>query len=298
LILISFKRNVKSHIFTVIYLLIFLCSSAQTNELKVMTFNIRYDNPSDGEYGWDNRKEMVFAVFQNYKPEIICCQEALKGQVDQIREHLTSYKYYGVGREDGKDSGEFSVVFFDSVRFSRKGGSTFWLSETPDIPGSRSWNAACTRIVTWIRLFDKIEKRCLLVFNTHFDHMSELAREESARLLLTRMKEIAGQETVILTGDFNATDTSGAYKILTRADSDYPLNDTRKLAGKSSSGPPYSFIGFPFHPVKDEIIDFIFISRNSDLRVVKSRIVDFHRKDKYPSDHLPVLTQFKYVRKK
>jgi endonuclease/exonuclease/phosphatase family metal-dependent hydrolase len=279
------------------FLMIF-CSSGHAQELGVMTFNIRYDNPSDNEYSWNNRKEMVFAVFQKYNPEIICVQEALKGQVDQIREYLAKYKYYGVGRDDGKDSGEFSAIFYDSVRFTRKDGSTFWLSETPDIPGSRSWNAACTRIVTWVMLYDKKENRCLLVFNTHFDHISEQARVESARLLLTKIKQIAGKETVILTGDFNSTDTSSAYNILTGTDSVYPMNDTHKLAGKNSYGPPYSFIGFPFNPNKNEIIDFIFISVNADLKVIKSSIIDFHRKDKYPSDHLPVMTQFEYIRKK
>jgi len=290
--------QVKSLIFYLIFLLIFLCSSAQTNELKVMTFNIRYDNPSDNEYSWNNRKEMVFAVLQNYKPDIICLQEALKRQVDQIQEYLTRYKCSGVGRDDGKDAGEFSALFYDSVRFTRQGGSTFWLSETPDIPGSRSWNAACTRIVTWVKLFDKKENRYLLVFNTHFDHISELARIESARLLLTKIKEIAGRETVILTGDFNATYTSATYNILTGHDSVFPMNDTRKLAGKNSDGPPFSFIGFPSNPEKDEIIDFIFISRNSDLRIIKNSIIDFHMKDKYPSDHLPVMTQFEYNSKK
>ena len=290
--------QVKSLIFYLIFLLIFLCSSAQTNEFKVMTFNIRYDNPSDNEYSWNNRKEMVFAVLQNYKPDIICLQEALKRQVDQIQEYLTRYKCSGVGRDDGKDAGEFSALFYDSVRFTRQGGSTFWLSETPDIPGSRSWSAACTRIVTWIRLFDKKENRDLMVFNTHFDHLSEQARVESARLLINRIKQIAGQEIVILAGDFNTTDTTGAYHIITKPDPDFSMDDTRKLAGKNSTGPPYTFIGFPFHPEKNDIIDFIFISRNYDLRVVENLIIDFHRNDKYPSDHLPVMTRFEYAIKK
>jgi endonuclease/exonuclease/phosphatase family metal-dependent hydrolase len=288
----------KNQIFSVIYLLLVLCSSAQTKDLKIMSFNIRYDNPSDNEYSWAKRKEMVFEVFQKYNPAIIGIQEALKGQVDQIQEFLTGYKCTGVGRDDGKAAGEFAVVFFDSLRFENKGGSTFWLSETPDVPGSKSWNAACTRIVTWVRLLDKKENRILVVFNTHFDHISEQARLESARLLSSRIKQIAGQETVILTGDFNSTDTSAAYGLLTSQDSPSAMLDTRKLAGKNATGPPYTFIGFPFHPEKDEIIDFIFISKNSGLRIAQHSIIDFHRNDKYPSDHLPVLTQFEYLIKK
>jgi endonuclease/exonuclease/phosphatase family metal-dependent hydrolase len=295
---LTYRFKYRNLLFTIVYLLIFICSSAQTNDLKVMTFNIRYDNPSDNEYSWANRKEMVFEVLQKYNPAIIGFQEALKGQVDQIRAYLTGYKYTGVGRDDGKTAGEFAVVFFDSLRFEKKGGSTFWLSETPDIPGSKSWNAACTRIVTWVRLLDKKENRILVVFNTHFDHISEQARLESARLLLTKIKQIAGQETVILTGDFNSTDTSAAYGLLTSQNSLSAMLDTRKLAGKNATGPPYTFIGFPFHPEKDEIIDFIFMSVNSDLKVIKNSIIDFNRNGRYPSDHLPVLTQFEYIIKK
>jgi endonuclease/exonuclease/phosphatase family metal-dependent hydrolase len=285
-------------LFTAIYLLLVLCSSAQTNDLKVMSFNIRYNNPSDNEYSWANRKEMVFEVLQKFNPGIIGFQEALKGQVDQIQEYLTGYKYTGVGRDDGKTAGEFAVVFYDSLRFEKKGGSTFWLSETPDVPGSKSWGSACNRIVTWVRLLDKKENRFLVVFNTHFDHISEQARLESARLLSTRIQQIAGQETVILTGDFNSTDTSAAYFLLTSQNSHSAMLDTRKLAEKNATGPPYTFIGFPFHPAKDEIIDFIFISGNSDLKVIENRIIDFNQNGRYPSDHLPVLTQFEYLIKK
>ena len=294
---IVFDYKFKKFIFTVIYLLIFFCSSAHTEDLKVMTFNIRYDNPSDNEYAWINRREMVFALLQNYKPEILCFQEALKNQVDQIRNYLKKYKHVGVGRDDGQDSGEFCVIFYDTMRFEKRDCATFWLSETPELPGSRSWNAACTRIVTWVMLFDKMQNRYLVVFNTHFDHVSEQARLESAWLLSARIRQIAGRENVILTGDFNATDNSGAYHFLTNPDSAYSMNDTRKLAGKNSEGPPYTYVGFPFQPEKDEIIDFIFISKNSDLRVIRNSIIDFHRNDKYPSDHLPVMAQFEYLKK-
>jgi endonuclease/exonuclease/phosphatase family metal-dependent hydrolase len=285
----------KYFISSAFFLFIFLCSSAQTNELKVMTFNIRYDNPSDNEYSWDRRKEMVFTVMNDYSPDIICIQEGLKVQVDQISENLKKYDHAGVGRDDGLEKGEYSAIFFASSRFTKMEDSTFWLSETPGVPGSRSWNAACTRIVTWVRLFDKKANRELLVFNTHFDHISVRARNESAKMLSAWIRRIAGKENVILTGDFNATDTSSAITFLTSPGSRYPMIDTRKLAGKDSFGPPYSFVGFPFHPQKDEIIDFIFIPADSGFRVMKSTIIDFHKDDKYPSDHLPVLTQLDYI---
>jgi endonuclease/exonuclease/phosphatase family metal-dependent hydrolase len=287
------------HLLVSLFLLLsFLASSAQKADLKVMTFNIRYDNPSDGEFSWENRKNMVFRVLDDEQPAIIGFQEALKGQVDQIRDHLKGYKSEGVGRDDGRDAGEFSIIFYDSSRFERTEGATFWLSETPVIPGSKSWNSACTRIVTWVRLLDKKQNQQLVIFNTHFDHISEQARVESAKLVSSRMNTIAGKETVILMGDFNSSDTSAAYHFLTGTATEYPMKDTRELAGKNSTGPPYSFVGFPFHPLIGEIIDFIFINQNSDLRVLRNQIIDFHVNGKYPSDHLPVIAEFEYSQKK
>jgi endonuclease/exonuclease/phosphatase family metal-dependent hydrolase len=270
---------------------------AQEADLKVMTFNIRYDNPDDSIYSWSNRKTMVFDMLGQYKPAILCVQEALKGQADQLKKYLKGYTYCGVGRDDGMEAGEYSAIFYDSTRFVNQGGSTFWLSETPGVPGSKSWNTACTRIVTWARLFDTKKNRQLLVFNTHFDHVSEEARQKSARLLSARMSMITGTENVILTGDFNSTDTSAAYRTLTDTASAFPVADTRILAGVNFSGPPYTFIGFPFNPMTNEIIDFIFIADNRELLVTGCRIIDYHMNDKYPSDHLPVLTEFKYINK-
>ena len=289
--------KVRSSFPLVILLLTFFFASAQKDELGVMTFNIRYDNPGDNEYSWENRKKMVFAVLADNEPEIIGFQEALKGQVDQLREFLKGYGYAGVGRDDGKYGGEFSPVFYDTARFVLEAASTFWLSESPDVPGTRSWNSACNRIVTWVRLFDRQAKRTIFVFNTHFDHISEQARIESANLIVNRIERIAGNETVILTGDLNSTDTSMTYRILTDPSSGHPMQDTRKMALDHASGPSYSFVGFPFNPGRNEMIDFIFITENPGLRVLWNKVIDYHVNDKYPSDHLPVLTKFEYNQK-
>jgi endonuclease/exonuclease/phosphatase family metal-dependent hydrolase len=281
----------------VFLILVILClgtfgAFAQQDDFRVMTFNIRYDNPDDGEYSWKNRKTLVKEVLDLNKPQIIGFQEALKNQVSDLQSILKGYNHSGVGRDDGKDAGEFSVIFYDTLRYTFKEGSTFWLSETPEIPGSVSWNSACTRIVTWVKLIDRTSKMTICVFNTHFDHVSELARVESARLLLKRMKLIAGSNPVILTGDFNATDTTAACKILTDPRSVFPMNDSRTMSGKEASGPSCSYVGFPFHPKDGELIDFIFVSANSGLKVKKTNVITFHRKDKYPSDHLPVMAIF------
>lgn len=287
--------KVKSPFFAIVLLLTVFFASAQHDELNVMTFNIRYDNPSDNEYSWANRKKMVFAVLAEYGPAIIGFQEALKGQVDQVQDYLKGYGRAGVGRDDGKEAGEFCVIFYDSARFAMKDGATFWLSESPDVPGTRSWNSACNRIVTWVKLFDKLANRTIFVFNTHFDHISEQARIESAKLIMHRMDSIAGNGTVILTGDFNSTDTSRSYQILTDPSHSHPLRDTRKLAGTNASGPSFSFVGFPFNPEEGNLIDFIFISEDPGLKVLQNEVIGYHVKDKYPSDHLPVLATFEYT---
>jgi endonuclease/exonuclease/phosphatase family metal-dependent hydrolase len=253
--------------------------------LKVMTFNIRYDNPDDGIYSWDNRKPMVFTVLKQESPDIIGFQEVLKSQLDDIAGAFPGYEWSGVGRDDGKELGEYSVIFYKKERFEKTGGSTFWLSETPEIPGSRSWNAACNRIVTWVKLKDKKSGSVFFVFNTHFDHASEQARQESAKLFLDRIKAISGDAIAVITGDFNDTAGSIPYSILTRGPD--RLLDSGVWAG-AKSGPGYSFIGFPFKPEPGNLIDFIF-TRNLEPALIRSHtVLSYNKHGKYPSDHLPV----------
>lgn len=268
--------------------------SQQGGELKVMTFNIRFDNPTDSIYSWDNRKRMVFQLLDQRKPAIIGLQEALKKQIEEIQLALPSYKHVGVGREDGVDGGEFSPIFYDSTRFTQLNQGTFWLSETPQVPGSKSWGTACTRIVTWVILKEVKSGKIIYCYNTHFDHISDKARLESAKMIQKHMKNFAGGEEVLVTGDFNSNQQGSAYKQLVDRTSIYPLNDTRKLAGIHATGPSYSFVGFPFKPSSEGIIDYIFIKVNSTFKVKSNEIIDFHVGDKYPSDHLPVMTIFSY----
>jgi endonuclease/exonuclease/phosphatase family metal-dependent hydrolase len=242
---------------TVVLFLFCFCLEAASgqNKVKIMTFNIRYDNPADGEFAWQKRIPLVKDLMLQERPDIIGFQEVLENQVDDLLFLLPGYSWSGVGRDDGKKKGEYAAVFYRSNRFEKLDGSTFWLSETPEIPGSRSWNAACTRIVTWVKLKDKTSRQVLFVFNTHFDHASPAAREESAKLLLRDIRKIAGSQTSFITGDFNDTVNSPAIRILTSGG----LEDTRILAGSAADGPGYTFGGFPFHPQKGETIDFIFL---------------------------------------
>ena len=254
-------------------------------EVRIMTFNIRYNNPADSIYSWDQRRTMVLKVIRDAKPGIIGLQEVLKGQLDDLLKGLPGYKAFGVGRDDGKNAGEFSPILYDTLHYSIRNGSVFWISETPGIPGSISWNSACTRIITWVSLTCKNSDESLFVFNTHFDHISGEARENGARMLVAAIDSLCGNDPAIVTGDFNSTDTTRAYKILTSG-KPVVLTDTRK-SGKLPPAVTTTFIGFPADLGKKEIIDFIFI--NKRLKAEDYNIITYNENGRYPSDHLPVL---------
>jgi len=263
---------------------------AQQGSLSVMSFNIRYNNPDDGKYSWENRKQIVYHVIRNNKPSVIGFQEALRSQVDDIQNNTRGYGWSGVGRDDGIDLGEFSVIFYDSARFEKKEGSTFWLSSTPDKPGTRSWNAACNRIVTWVRLTDRQSRISFFIFNTHFDHASGYAREESAMLLKNKVAEIAGDEMAFITGDFNDTVGSRCYNLLTGGPGN--LRNSSTLSQIRPEGPDYTFAGFPFNPEKGNTIDFIFIKNEGNVKVNRHQVLLYNENGFYPSDHLPVMAEF------
>ncbi|MCX6244037.1 MAG: endonuclease/exonuclease/phosphatase family protein [Bacteroidetes bacterium] len=278
----------RKYIIQLLFSVLVFTVSGQT-QLKVLTFNIRYDNPADGEFGWQKRLPLLDSVMQAERPDVIGLQEVLKNQAEDLKKMLKGYAMAGVGRDDGKEKGEYAAVFYRTDRFEKEAGSTFWLSETPEIPGSMSWNTACTRIVTWVKLKNKKSGQVFFVFNTHFDHASLLAREESAKLLLRKIIEIAGSNSSIITGDFNDTESSNTIKTLTSGPQG--LENTRSLSAMPAEGPEYTFIGFPFNPEKENSIDFIFLKNKGNIRVTRHRIITFHRGDKYPSDHLPVCAE-------
>jgi endonuclease/exonuclease/phosphatase family metal-dependent hydrolase len=274
-----------------------LVQSQQLN-LKVMTFNIRYDNPGDGDYRWALRLPMVTEVVRSENPDIIGMQEVLKNQLTDLEKILPDYTHVGVGRDDGKDQGEFAPVFFKSNRFDKRAEGTFWLSETPDVPGSKSWGTACTRIVTWVKLYDKRFRRKVFVFNTHFDHVSKEARNQSAYLLISAIHQVAGKNWVIVTGDFNDREGSSMYKILTGTTLDLSLFNTARTSRTEPMGPDYTYIGFPFQPESGNTIDFIFTRSNVGATVTRHQVITFNVSGKYPSDHLPVATEFELKLKK
>ena len=181
-------------------LFITLPAGASQPTMRVMTYNIRYDNPADSLDNWAYRKDFVASMIRYHDPDIVGIQEGLMHQVDTLAALLPEYRWSGKGRDDGLNAGKFAAIFYRSDRYKLLAENTFWLSPTPDTP-SKGWDAALNRIATWVKLKDLRSDRTLFVFNTHFDHQGITAREESARLLIREIRRIAGKEPVIVTGE-------------------------------------------------------------------------------------------------
>lgn len=263
-------------------------NTAQENpRIKVMTYNIRLDNPEDGINRWLNRKDALCEEIQYQSPDILGVQEALHNQMKDMRRKLKGYISIGVARDDGKKAGEYSAIFYKKKQLKPIRCGTFWLSETPYEPGSRGWDAACNRVVTWAEFKHKASGRHFVAMNTHFDHVGDTARVESAMLIINKAAELAGKLPVIVTGDFNVTDDNRAYRILTYSENEIVLSDTRKRADAEISGPDFSFTGFDPNMKPTDIIDYIFTTWN--VKVISNEIPEFDNNMPYISDHLPVI---------
>lgn len=289
----TFFHTLISGFFTI--LLVAACNSQSSQEsdteLRVMSYNLRFDNPDDGVNAWDNRKDRVANLIKFYEPVFIGTQEGLLHQLEYLEKELDGYEWIGVGRDDGTMSGEFSALFYDTARVELIEGSeqTFWLSETPSEP-SKSWDAALPRIVTYGAFRDRQSAREFFVFNTHFDHIGDTARANSAELIVNRIKKETADKPVILTGDFNATPDSRPYSILTADDSG--LFDAFEVTNLPHTGPLFTFEGFEVKSGIDRRrIDYIFA--NDGIDVNKHAIISSFRGDFYPSDHLPVIADVK-----
>ncbi len=260
-----------------------LCFSTYSQNIKVMTYNIRLDLASDGENRWDNRKEMLAGQVLFYEPDFLGVQEALHNQMDYLAKALPNYKYIGRGRDDGRQQGEYSAIFYNAENFDVLDQATFWLSETPVTP-SKGWDAAYNRVCTYGIFRDKKTGVKLWVFNTHLDHVGNIARVESAKLILQKIKQLNTQNLpVVLTGDFNLEDNSESIKLISTE-----LNDAKKSA-KQVFGPDGTFNAFQFDKPVITRIDYIFTSRN--IAVKKYAVLSDSKNCRYPSDHLPVYTE-------
>ena len=274
-----------------ISLLAAIFSSCETSqELTVMTYNIRYDNERDSINKWNNRKERVTTLISEQAPDIFGIQEGLIQQVRYLDEHLPSYSRCGVGRDDGKEKGEFSALFYNKDKYVLGDCQTFWLSETPTQPGP-GWDANLNRVVSWASLTHKESGREMFFFNTHFDHRGEEARRESANLIIRKIQEIAGDAPIILTGDFNADPQSVPYKTLVQDSTllrDAFIQANEKV--NESSGTYAS--AFHEDNLSDRRIDHVFVSTH--FEVLRHEIINTKQGSYYPSDHLPVKSMLRY----
>jgi len=266
--------------------------SIRSQELNVMTFNIRYNNKNDSLNAWPYRKDNAASQIKFHNVHILGVQEALHEQMMDLSQSLSQYKYVGVGRDDGKTKGEYSAIFYDTIRLKLLGSSTFWLSLTPEIPGSKSWDAAITRVATWAKFTDVRSKKTFFVFNTHFDHMGKEARRESASLLKQKVKNIAGNNPVIITGDFNSKPTDDPIKIITESTDKDKFTDTKAVSLTPHYGPHGTFNAFTSKEIDNEPIDFIFLK--GKWKVLQHATLSQSWGGRFSSDHFPVFAKLSF----
>lgn len=264
-----------------------LVLSLHAQQLNVMTFNIRYNNKEDGENAWPNRKDKAVSQILYHDVQLLGVQEAMHDQMADLTQGLPKFKSVGVGRTDGKTQGEYSAIFYDTTRFKLLQSETFWLSEKPMQVGSVGWDAALCRIVTWAKLRDLKTKKQFYFFNTHFDHVGKKARAESAKMILQKVKEIAGKSPVIVTGDFNAYSSDEPYKLIVDLNNPDRLVDTKEASVTPHYGPTGTFNGFKEKELANEPIDYIFLKNGG--RVLKHATLSQTWAGRFSSDHFPVL---------
>ncbi len=263
-------------------------SGAQRGEfpsLRAMSFNIRYDNPHDGLNAWSYRRERVASILNLHRPDVVGLQEGRLHQVADLVRALPDFAWLGVGRDDGASLGEFAAIFYRPDRLALLDKGNFWLSKTPDVPGSTDWDACCIRIVTWARFFDQITQQEFFFFNTHFDQASKKARRMSAVLLLKRIPALAGSTPLLLTGDLNCDEAAKPYRILTEGEGGWYLQDARTASATPHHGPSATFHAFT--GIYQERIDYIFVANG--MSVLRHATLADHWDGCYASDHCPVL---------
>ena len=264
-------------------LLTWVAGVAMAQPINVATYNLRLATPDDGPNIWANRREMVKALITFHEFDIVATQEGL---IEQLRDldALPGWARVGVGRDDGKEAGESSAIFFRTARFELRRHGDFWLSATPDKP-SISWDSRCChRLATWAELRDKATGREFLVFSVHFDHEGPVSRRESARLMVAKVRELGAGKPVICTGDYNAEPGSEPIATMRAA-----LRDARAESETPPYGPEGTFNDFRIDTPADRRIDHVFLTPG--IRVLKYGVLTDSRRGRFPSDHFPVVVR-------
>jgi endonuclease/exonuclease/phosphatase family metal-dependent hydrolase len=265
-------------------------------DLKIVSFNIRYGTAADGENHWDKRSEFLIETIKKLNPDLLGTQETLGFQRDYLAGELSDYDYLGVGRDDGKEAGEMMALYYRRARFEKLEGGHFWLSETPDVVGSKSWDSSLPRMVTWVRLRDRNrpDEPSILFLNTHFDHRGATARLESSKLIRKKIVELGRGSRVIVTGDFNADQQSPPYDALFAPveSQESPVIDTYRAIHPERQSDEGTFSGFKASQVTGPRIDWIGVSRN--WKILSAEIDRTARDGRTPSDHFPVTAQLTF----
>ncbi len=273
------------HTYVLLLVIVWSIQLVNAQPLKMMTYNIRLDLASDGENDWTHRKEYFTSQIKFYEPDIFGVQEALPNQVTDIATYLPAYSYVGTGR-DGIGKGESSNIYYKKGRFTVQKEGTFWLSETPDTV-SKGWDAALNRVCTYALLEDNQTKNTIWVFNTHLDHIGELARTKSIKLIVSKIRDFNTKNyPVVFMGDFNSEPSTDRIRWLKKV-----MTDSRDVSVEKPFGPSGTFNGFKFNEPVTKLIDYIFISQPLLITVKKYAVLSDSKDLRYPSDHLPVYVE-------
>jgi len=259
--------------------------------IKAMTFNIRYGTAKDGDNAWKYRKDMVFSVIRDSNCDFIGLQEALVFQIDEIIQNCAAYKYIGVTREVDPTEGEASPILYNASKWTLLDSKTLWLSETPEKPGSKSWNSSLPRIFTWGKFKHNVNNRELMIINTHYDHRSAEARHNSSRVIVEHIFTKMNGLSVVLLGDFNASEDQAPITYL-KSNQVFPLTDVYREVNKDHTEDDMTFYGWKEHVAgTGKRLDYIFCV--GDITPLSSKVVKYNIEGRYPSDHMPVTAEFK-----
>jgi endonuclease/exonuclease/phosphatase family metal-dependent hydrolase len=254
-------------------------------EFNAATYNLRLDTAVDGPNAWPYRKDAVRALLRYHGIDLLGTQEGLMDQVEDLGA-MPGFAWVGVGRDDGQRAGEHSAIFYRSARFELLAHGDFWLSATPEVP-SRSWDSpCCNRLATWAKLRERASRQDFYVFSVHFDHAGLVSRRESARLMVRRMHDIAGDAPVLCLGDFNATPESEPIAIMAGA-----FRDARQVSETPPYGPVGTLNGFKLDAPFIERIDYVWLGPR--WRVLDYAALTDSTDARFPSDHLPVVVRLR-----
>lgn len=260
----------------------FVITMVHAQQYTVGSYNLRFANTEDSGNLWTDRAPVVAGLIRFHEYDILGTQEGLQSQLEDLSRLLPQYSRYGVGRNDGKDAGEHSAIFYKTEKFELLNKGDFWLSQTPDTP-SLGWDATCCyRLCSWVELKDKKSGKIFYFFNAHYDHQGKIAREESSRLILQKIRAITGKAPALFTGDLNGGHSTDCYKILEHSGflkDTYNQTNTRYV----NNG---SFNAFKNKSISKEIIDHVFVT--GTFSVQQYAVLTDTYYGKFPSDHFPI----------